>query len=241
MLRRRDLLASTAWLLAGGVAAQARIISGQLPWWPNAGEPPEPVRPGPWLFFTSDEARAVEALADRIIPPDPQTPGGKDAGCAVYLDRQMAGPYGSGLGHYNRPPFMPGTKQQGGQSKDSLAQRYRNFLAAFDRATRAKYSGKPFVELSDADKDDLLKGIESNDIKLDGVDGKEFFTQLVTDVQQGFFADPIYGGNRDMVSWKMIGFPGARYNYLDWIDKHNERYPLPPVSLAGRIEWTPKR
>jgi gluconate 2-dehydrogenase gamma chain len=44
-----------------------------------------------------------------------------------------------------------------------------------------------------------------------------------------------------MVSWKMIGFPGARYNYLDWIDRHNERYPLPPVSLTGRIDWTPKR
>jgi gluconate 2-dehydrogenase gamma chain len=52
---------------------------------------------------------------------------------------------------------------------------------------------------------------------------------------------PIYGGNRDMVSWKMIGFPGARYNYLDWIDRHNERYPFPPVSLVGRIDWTPKR
>ena len=47
----------------------------------------------------------------------------------------------------------------------------------------------------------------------------------------GFFADPIYGGNRDMVAWKMIGYPGARYNYLDWIDRHNERFPLPPVSL----------
>ena len=50
-------------------------------------------------------------------------------------------------------------------------------------------------------------------------------------MQTGFFADPIYGGNRDMVAWKMIGFPGARYNYLDWIDRHNERFPLPPVSI----------
>jgi gluconate 2-dehydrogenase gamma chain len=41
-----------------------------------------------------------------------------------------------------------------------------------------------------------------------------------------------------MVGWKMIGFPGARYNYLDWVNRHNERFPLPPVSMTGRAEWT---
>ena len=50
----------------------------------------------------------------------------------------------------------------------------------------------------------------------------------------GFFADPIYGGNRDMCAWKMIGFPGARYDYRDWVGRHNERYPHPPVSIGGR-------
>ena len=44
-----------------------------------------------------------------------------------------------------------------------------------------------------------------------------------------------------MVGWKMIGFPGVRYNYLDWIDRHNERFPLPPVGMSGRAEWTPKQ
>ena len=51
---------------------------------------------------------------------------------------------------------------------------------------------------------------------------------------EGFFADPIYGGNRDMAGWKMIGFPGARYDYRDWVSRHNERYPYPPVSIQGR-------
>jgi gluconate 2-dehydrogenase gamma chain len=43
-----------------------------------------------------------------------------------------------------------------------------------------------------------------------------------------------------MVGWRMIGYPGARYNYLDWVHRHNERFPLPPVSIAGRADWTPK-
>jgi gluconate 2-dehydrogenase gamma chain len=92
--------------------------------------------------------------------------------------------------------------------------------------------------LSDADKDRVLLGLESGEFKLDGVDGKAFFEQVVRDMQMGFFADPIYGGNRDMVAWKMIGYPGARYNYLDWVSRHNEKFPLPPVSMTGRAEWT---
>jgi gluconate 2-dehydrogenase gamma chain len=240
MLRRRDFLATAAWLVAGGMTAHARIISGALPWAPNAGDPPSPARPGPWQHFTAQEAACVEALADRIIPPDPQTPGGKDAGCAVYLDRQLAGGYGRGEGLYTRPPFMNGTKQQGAQAQGGVAKIYRDGLAAIDRYCRATYAGKSFAELADADKDELLKGLESDKIKLDGADGKKFFQQAIADIQMGFFADPIYGGNRDMVAWKMIGFPGARYNYLDWIERHNEPYPLPPVSIAGRADWTPK-
>ena len=182
----------------------------------------------------------MEAIADRIIPPDPQTPGGKDSGCAVFVDRQLAGPYGRQDGLYTRPPFQPGAKNQGPQSDTGPAQQYRKALLALDRAVGSKYPGKDFADLADDDKDAVLKGLESGELKLEGADGKAFIEQAVKDVQMGFFADPIYGGNRDMVAWKMIGYPGARYNYLDWIDRHNERFPLPPVSITGRAEWTPK-
>jgi gluconate 2-dehydrogenase gamma chain len=238
--RRRDLLAGTAIFLLSGISARASVIRDQLPWSPEAGNPPVPVKPGPWVFFTGAEGRAVDAIADRIIPPDPQTPGGKDAGCAVFLDRQLAGPYGRQEGLYNRPPFQAGAKNQGPQSEAGPAQNYRKALAALDRACAAKYAGKVFADLSDNDKDAALKGLESGDLKLDGVDGKAFMELVVKDVQMGFFADPIYGGNRDMIAWRMIGYPGARYNYLDWVNRHNERFPLPPVSIAGRAEWTPK-
>ena len=67
-----------------------------------------------------------------------------------------------------------------------------------------------------------------------------FFSLLLNNTREGFFADPIYGGNRDMVGWKMIGYPGARYDYRDWIGRHNERFPLSPVSITGRPEWSRK-
>jgi gluconate 2-dehydrogenase gamma chain len=235
---RRELLAGAAYLAVTTSSARATVIFDHLPWTPNAGTPPTATAPGPWLFFTGDEGRAVEALADRIIPPDSETPGGKDSGSAVFLDRQLAGPYGRQDGLYIRPPFMKGARNQGRQSEKGPAQEYRENLAAFDKACKAQLGGKSFYELSDADKDHVLEGLESGVFKLDGVDGKAFLEQVIKDVQMGFFADPIYGGNRDMVAWKMIGYPGARYNYLDWVSRHNEKFPLPPVSMAGRAEWT---
>jgi gluconate 2-dehydrogenase gamma chain len=220
---RRELLLSTALLIGRGVTARAGTITG-----PGAGSPPEPVLPGSWVFFTDSEGAAIEALADRIIPPDSDTPGGKEAGSAIFIDRQLAGPYGRQEGLYVRPPFLRGVKEQGPQDEAGPAQQYRAGLAALDLHCRTSYGGKAFAELADADKDDTLAGLESATVKLDGVDGKAFFELALKDVQQGFFADPIYGGNRDMVAWRMIGYPGARYDYRDWIGRHNERFPLPP-------------
>jgi gluconate 2-dehydrogenase gamma chain len=237
---RRDVLLGTAFILIGETAAQAGVVHDHLPWRPNAGSPPQPVAQTGWLFFTEDEVATVEALADRIIPPDASTPGGKDAGCAVYIDRQLIGPFGNSAALYTRPPFVAGLPQQGPQSADPPAVRYRKSLAALDSSCRAE-DGKPFSQLSPDRQDQVLSALEAGTLKLEGSDGKSFFEMLVKNMQEGFFADPIYGGNKDMCGWKMIGYPGAHYDYRDWVGRHNERYPHPPVSIAGRPEWTPKR
>jgi gluconate 2-dehydrogenase gamma chain len=239
-LSRRSLLVSTAALLVAAGSARARTFSGMMPWEQGTATPPIPVRPGPWQFFTADEAAAVEAIVDRLIPPDDLGPGGKDAGCAVYLDRQLAGGYGSDAGLYTRPPFMPGTPGQGYQGPDSPATRYRKGLAAIADYVKANFGGKTFRDLPPADQDRVLSDIESGKAKLKDVNGVGFFALLLQTTQEGFFADPIYGGNRDMAGWKLIGFPGARYDYRDWVDRHNEKYPLPPVSIMGRADWTVK-
>src|SRR4051794_7399052 len=111
-LHRRALLAGTAASLCLS-SARAVVIRGELPWSANPGAPPPFVKPGPLEFFTPEEGAAVEALMDRLIPPDPQWAGAKDAGCALYLDRQLAGPYGRSEGLYMRPPFIDGLPTQG--------------------------------------------------------------------------------------------------------------------------------
>lgn len=239
-INRRSLLASTAsWAILSSSSGHAAVIAGGLPWEPNAGSPPQPAKPGPWTFFTPQEGTDVEELVDRLIPPDPTTPGGKGAGCAVYIDRQLSGPYGSSRGLYMRPPFQAGNNQ-GDQSPLVPAQLYRQALAALDAHCRATFVGKPFAQIPDDQKDKLITALENGSLQLKGADGRAFFEHLLMNAKEGFFADPVYGGNRDMVGWKMIGFPGARYDYRDWVGRHNERYPLPPVGITGRPEWSPK-
>jgi gluconate 2-dehydrogenase gamma chain len=237
--RRRELLAGVSSVVFGSLIgeAHARTIKGTLPWSPGAAVPPANVPPGSWLFFTPEEARAVEALVDRLIPPDDKVPGGKDAGCAVFIDRQLAGPFGQASGLYMQPPFAAGTPQQGDQSELTPALRYRGALAALDRLSQQKFAGKSFAAIPPNEQDTLIAGMESGTVQLGAIDSKAFFAILLQNTKEGFFADPVYGGNRDMASWKMIGFPGARYDYSDWIDRHNERYPLPPVGIMGRPAW----
>jgi len=241
LLSRRTFLTSAAIL----VTTTASVVHGRtfhqgMPWAPGAADPPAQVRPGPWAFFTSDEAATMEAIVDRLIPLDDGGPGGKDAGCAVFIDRQLAGPYGRSDGLYTLPPFMPGSSTQGYQNPDSPGGRYRAGLKALADHIRQSQSGKTLRELSTVDQDKLLSTLEDGSIKLKDIDAKAFFAMLLQDTQQGFFADPIYGGNRDMAGWKLVGFPGARYDYRDWVERHNERYPLPPVSIMGRTDWVSK-
>lgn len=229
-----------AGLLVAGSSSRARTLSGGLPWEAGAATPPRPVRPGPWLFFTSDEAALVEAVIDRLIPADESSAGAKDAGCAVYIDRQLAGPYGGGAGLYAQGPFMPGFAGQGYQNPDTPAVRFRSGLKALQAAVGDGSAGKKFQDLSPAGQDTFLMSLENGSTKLDGANGAGFFALVLQMTQEGFFADPIYGGNRDMVGWKLIGFPGARYDYRDWVERHNEKYPLPPIGIMGGTRWTSK-
>ena len=49
----------------------------------------------PLRFFTAGEARVIVAACERIFPNDESGPGATEAGVVVYIDRQLAGPYGA--------------------------------------------------------------------------------------------------------------------------------------------------
>jgi gluconate 2-dehydrogenase gamma chain len=242
---RRDLLAAAA--VAGstaaiGTPARSRSISGQVPWQPDqAAAPPQAVSatPPPTPFFTAAERSFIDAAVSRLIPADDLGPGAKEAGVTTFLDRQLAGGFGQGRTWYMQGPWADGTPSQGFQSRMTPAQIYRAAIKAVDEHCRRHFGSKPFVELSSEDQDKILTGLEKSEIELEGVKAKTFFDMLLQNTVEGFFCDPIYGGNVDMVGWKLIGFPGARYDYRDYVSRHGEKFSLPPVGLKGRPEWNP--
>jgi gluconate 2-dehydrogenase gamma chain len=166
----------------------------------------------PLRFFNETEARIVAAATSRIFPSDESGPGAKEAGVVIYIDRQLAGPYGRDAHRYNEPPFDEGPPEFGYQGKATPREIYREGLQKLQK----------FDRLSAAEQDGALKDIESS----------LFFSLLRQHAIEGMFCDPIHGGNVDMVGWQMIGFPGPQMNYSNDVDKHfGEAFRPKPASL----------
>jgi gluconate 2-dehydrogenase gamma chain len=215
----------------------AATVRRKLPWAAAQTDRPDRIddRPG-YVFFTPAEAAFVEAAVARLIPSDAQGPGALEADVPRFIDRQLAGPYGAGDHFYLQPPFPKGLPTQGWQMA-APAEVYRAAISAVDGWSAATY-GRPFAALDPAIQDEALKALEDGKATLDGAaDAKAFFALLLQNAIEGYFSDPIYGGNRDMSAWRMIGFPGARYDLRRFVGRYGQPYDLPPVSLTGRSDW----
>jgi len=184
-------------------------------------------------FFTLDEWGFVNAASARLIPHDKLGPGAVEAGVPEYIDRQMGTPWATGALWYMQGPFnadAPATL--GYQTRLTPQQIYRLGIAATDQFVRQS-RGTSFAQLPPDAQDFALHAIESGHAVFDTVPAKLFFSMLLQSVREGFFSDPVHGGNRGLVGWKLIGFPGARADFMDWVERDVE-YPLPPVALNGQ-------
>ena len=184
-----------------------------------------------YVFFNPDEAAFVEAAVARLIPTDALGPGAIEAGVPFFIDRQLAGAWGAGERLYRSGPWPAGTAQQGYQLPYTPAELFRTALGAL-REQAARDRGTPFARQSGSAQDELLRRLQAGGIDLGGVPSNVFFESLWALTLEGFFGDPVYGGNRGMVSWRMVGFPGAYANYYAYVDQHNIQFDGPPVSLA---------
>jgi gluconate 2-dehydrogenase gamma chain len=208
-----------------------------MPWRPGyADEPPQENGRG-YQFFTAAEAAFIEAATARLIPTDENGPGAIEAGVPYFIDRQLAGPYGHGDRFYMGGPWPKGLPTQGYQSRFTPAELYRAGIRGTEGYVGQNFGGKAFKALAVADQEKILHALESGEAQLQGVEAKTFFTMFLQNTIEGYFSDPIYGGNRDLGPWRMIGFPGAHYDYREWVPRHGQRFPLPPVGIRGRPGW----
>jgi gluconate 2-dehydrogenase gamma chain len=187
------------------------------------------------LFFDEHEWRTIDAAVARIIPADHE-PGAREAGVTDFIDRFLSGvdfvharADGSGF----KP--LHGKAVEAWQERVREARvLYRDGVRTLDDLSREAY-GAAFAVLSPDQQDSVLGRLEKvaarrergtpaeadeqvdEKASLGGAppsnqpvttDGLGFFDTLVLHVRQGFYADPVYGGNRDRIGWKVIGYPG---------------------------------
>ena len=237
-LSRRNLLAAGVVGVVPAAAAAA-TFHGEMPWTGGAKAPhPQSSEGKRYIFFTDAEAAFVEAACDRMIPEDELGPGALKAGVPEFIDRQLAGGFGQGVRWYLQGPWPKGEDTQGYQSRLTPAALYRASIKATDEGVAREFHGKTFAQLPPNDRDGVLSKLENGEFPLGQIDSRTFFDMFLQNVIEGFWSDPIYGGNRDMAGWKLIGFPGARYDQRPFVSQHGKRYPLPPVGLKGRKAWT---
>jgi len=175
----------------------------------------------PLRFFTAEEARVITAACARIFPSDASGPGATEANVVIYIDRQLAGPYGRDKYRYTKGPWVESYPEHGYQDKASPSETYREGLKVL----------ADFASLSLADQDARLRSIEKS----------HFFQLLRQHTIEGMFCDPMHGGNADMIGWQLIGFPGPRMSYFEEVDRYYGREFRPKRTSLAQILGRPAR
>lgn len=228
-------MTTTAFALPKALIAREFGRGDGVPWQPGTGDIPH-YGLQEQRFLTAPELRTVQAIAARLIPSDADGPGATEADVTTFIDRQLASFFGRGQNWYMQGPFPEGLPTQGYQSEHPPADLYRLALAELDAYCETTH-GAPFSALTESIQDEVLTGLDEEEIAFESASAKAFFDLVLENTIEGFFADPIYGGNRDMIGWRYIGFPGTRYDYRDFVGHNGARIDLPPVSLAGGPHW----
>jgi gluconate 2-dehydrogenase gamma chain len=228
---RRNFLLGAGTAVAAGLAPLAVRADATAADQPPAAPAPR-AEPEPLLALTATEAAFLSAAADTMIPADELSPSGTECGVVTYIDRQLAGAYGAGAKMYRTGPFRRGKPEQGYQLALTPREYFATGIAAANEWTRKTY-GKEFDRLAANERTAALSAMEHGTAELESFSARAFFGRLHAVVMEGFFSDPMYGGNRNKAGWAMLGFPGLPATYADQVDAYfNKRYVAPPKSIA---------
>lgn len=241
-MNRRDFFKIAGLVGVAGVLpgkAQSQAGEGGFATPPMAQAPAKPLAQTPqaYTYFTPAEAAFVEAAVARLIPSDELGPGGLEAGCAYFIDQQLSGTYGNAGRWYMQGPFGESTPEQGYQLPLTPRQLYRLGIEKVNAYCEAQYQ-KSFDKLTPKEQDDVLTAMEGGKLPIPDAPITDFFNLLLGNTIEGFFADPIYGGNRGKVGWKLVGFPGVAAAYVGVVGNYGQPYQVEPVSIADVMQGT---
>ncbi len=231
---RRSLLK----LLGAGAVGAAVGVSATLVAGDNLRTTSSPAAPAPppLRFFNDAQANTIKAMAERIFPKDNAGPGATDAHVINYIDGRLSGAWGLGAKTYRQGPYVqPADSGHGFQLAMTPRDVYKFALAALDAYTNGKY-GKSFDQLTTQQQDDTLHALEGGTVDtFTTVPAATFFAMFRQNVVEGLFADPLYGGNNNLIGWRWVGFPGNPMAYGDpygrLIDKFDTPYNVDPKPL----------
>jgi len=217
-IRRRNFLLGAGTALAASVASPASPASAEPETAPLASVPDTQAL----LTLTETEHAFIVAAVDVLIPADELSPSGSECGVATFIDRQLAGAYGAGGRLYRDGPFAKAKPELGYQLPLNPREFFRAGIAAANGWSRKTY-GKELDRLAEADRETAIKAMETGKAGFAGFSSRMFFEALLQITMEGFFADPIYGGNRHMAAWKMVGYPGLPASYREDIKNISEK------------------
>jgi gluconate 2-dehydrogenase gamma chain len=183
--------------------------------------------PDGYQFFSAGEAAFIEALVSTLCPADDLTPDGVACGIATYMDRQLAGGFGTGERLYMEGPWQAGKPEQGYQLPFDPAGYFRAGMNAAQAACQTANGKKKLEELAPAQRDAFLAALADGKIIDGAIPLAPWFNELVYPLfEQACFADPVYGGNRDKVFWRMVGYPGLpAFHTLDVRNYRGKPFP----------------
>lgn len=252
-------LATTGMATVGAAtthAMQATPVADEAAHDMPMGEPERAI-----AFFNIHEAATVDALVSRILPGSADDPGAHEAGVVFFIDRNLGGAnLGYSLKTYTQGPFPTVAEEPvtveaassrdiydyvnvaaeqigryGYQSVLSPQEIYRRGIEFVDAFTQEQFE-TDFIDLTPEQQDEILTAMsEDTATGFAGPSARAFFTQLRNDTIEGMFGDPMYGGNRDLVGWRLIGYPGAQRFYSP-DDIKNPSFSREPQSLAQLME-----
>lgn len=258
-MSRRNFMKNTG-LLAGGLVGGSLFggfITNQMQKSDKPGheEAVDSLTEARIFFSSSADFDILSAATERLYPKDSLGPGAIELGVPYFIDRQLAGEWGMNGKEYRRGPFpqsaavvdyenQDGDQDQGPNAETQIpvpSARYQTRMTrgeifteglhAIEKTSKDSFD-KSFKELDPAQQDEILQRFDSGKAKMNGVASTTFFNLLLQTTIEGAYADPVYGGNRNMEGWRMKEYPGPRTSYTADIGKH-EFIVTEPVSLKN--------